>query len=88
MTGKDVAASKPVLRLPPAISERLPTKVGLVMAPKSPANAKKANIAVPPVGHLWADMLIDPGHIIPTVIPQRAQPASPKMGTGDKDATK
>lgn len=83
-----VAASNPVLRLPPAISERLPTTVGLTIAPKSPANAKNANIAVPPLGQFCEDMLIEPGHIIPTVKPQSAQPASPRIGNVDNEANK
>lgn len=83
-----MATSNPVLRLPPAISERLPTIVGLTVAPKSPANAKNANIAVPPLGHFCEDMLIDPGHIIPTAKPQRAQPASPRIDMVDSEANK
>ena len=86
--GKTVAASSPVFRLPPAISERLPTIVGLTAAPKSPANAKNANIAVPPLGQFCDDMLIVPGHMIPTAKPQSAQPASPRMGNVDSEATK
>ena len=88
MTGKIVAASNPDLRLPPAISERLPTIAGLTIAPKSPAKAKNANIAVPPLGHFCEDMLIDPGHIIPTAKPQREQPASPRIGNEDSEANK
>ena len=88
IAGKIVAANRPVFRLPPAISERLPTIVGLTAAPRSPANAKNANIAVPPLGHFCDDMLIVPGHIIPTAKPQSAQPASPKIGNVDSDANK
>ncbi len=40
--GKNVAASSPAFRLPPAISERLPAIAGLTVLPKSPANAKTA----------------------------------------------
>ena len=58
------------------------------MAPKSPARAKNANIAVPPLGHFCEDMLIDPGHIIPTAKPQSAQPASPRIGNPDSEANK
>ena len=88
MHGKTVAASNPVLRFPPAISERLPTIAGLTIAPVSPANAKNANIAVPPLGHFCEDMLIDPGHIIPTAKPHSAQPARPRIGVADKDANR
>lgn len=52
ITGNIVATSNPDLRLPPAISEMLPTIAGLTIAPKSPANARNANIAVPPLGQL------------------------------------
>lgn len=88
ITGKTVAASNPVFKLPPVISARLPTTVGLTIAPVSPANARKANIAVPPLGHFCEEMLIEPGHIIPTPKPQSAQPASPKMGSADNEANK
>ena len=88
MTGKTAAARSPVLRLPPAISERLPTIAGLTIAPESPAKARNANIAVPPLGHCCEDMLMDPGHIIPTAKPQRAQPASPRIGNADSEANK
>ena len=86
MIGNTVAVSKPILRLPPAISENLPTIAGLTAAPKSPARAKKANIAVPPLGHFCEEMLIVPGHMIPTVNPQRAHPARPKTEDADNDA--
>ena len=51
MAGKIVATRRPVFKLPPAISEMLPTIVGLTAAPRSPANARNANIAVPPLGN-------------------------------------
>lgn len=65
-----------------------PTREGLTVAPKSPAKAKNANIAVPPLGHFCDEMLIVPGHIIPTETPQSAQPAKPIIGIADKDAVK
>ena len=34
------------------------------------------------------DMLIEPGHIIPTPKPQSAQPASPRIGIAERDASK
>ena len=67
--------------MPPTIAE-------LTVAPKSPAKAKNANIAVPPLGHFCAEILMVPGHIIPTEAPQNAQPASPKTGMDDKDAVR
>lgn len=88
INGNTVATSSPILRLPPVILETLPTIVGLMVAPKSPAKAKNANIAVPPLGHFCEEMLIDPGHIIPTEIPQNAQPANPIIGKEDRDAVK
>ena len=66
----------------------LPTIVGLTVAPKSPAKAKNANIAVPPLGHFCDEILIVPGHIIPTETPQSAQPANPIIGIDDKDAVR
>ena len=84
--GKIAAASSPIFRLPPAISEKLPTIAGLTVPPKSPANAKKANIAVPPCGHFWEERLIVPGHIMPTPNPQRAHPVSPRIGKGEREA--
>ena len=88
MIGKMVATNNPILRLPPAISENLPTIAGLTVAPKSPAKAKKANIAVPPRGHFCDEILMVPGHIIPTANPQRAHPANPNIEEADKDASK
>ena len=88
MTGNMVATSNPVFRLPPAISEILPTIVGLAVAPRSPAKAKNANIAVPPFGHFCEDRLIEPGHIMPTAKPQSAQPVRPRIGKAAKDASK
>ena len=88
IAGKTVAARSPVFKLPPATSEILPTMVGLTAAPKSPARAKNANIAVPPLGKFCDDMHMEPGHIIPTANPQNAQPASPRTGNEDKDASK
>lgn len=65
-----------------------PTIAGLTVAPKSPAKAKKANIAVPPLRHFCAEILIIPGHIIPTEAPLSAQPASLKAGTDANDAVR
>lgn len=86
--GNKVAKNKPVFKLPHTASAIAPTIVGLTVAPKSPAKAKKANIAVPPFGHFCAEMLIVPGHIIPTDKPQSAQPIRPIIGRGERDANK
>ena len=86
--GNTTAVNNPTLRLPPAISENLPTIAGLTAAPKSPAKAKKANIAVPPMGHFCDEILIVPGHIIPTANPQREHPVNPNTEESDNDASK
>ena len=87
-TGKTVATNSPALSFPPAISEMLPTIAGLTIAPRSPANARNANIAVPALGHFCEEILIEPGHITPTAKPQSAQPASPRIGNVDREANK
>ena len=88
MVGKIVAKSKPNFKFPPTASAILPTIVGQIDAPKSPASAKNANIIVPPLGHFCEEMLIVPGHIIPTAKPHTAQPIKPSIATDDKDASK
>ena len=88
ISGNAVAANNPTLRFPPNILEIFPTIAGLIVAPQSPARAKNANIAVPPLGHFCDEILIVPGHIIPTESPQRAQPANPIIGVEDRDAIK
>ena len=88
ITGKTVAYRSPALRFPPAISESVPTMVGLTVAPRSPARARNANIAVPPLGQVAEEMLSEPGHMMPTARPQRAQPESPSMGEDERDATR
>ena len=87
-TGNIAAKSRPILRSPPAMPEKRPTIDGPTVAPISPAKAKNANIAVPPMGHFCAEILIVPGHMIPTEIPHSAQPANPIIGKGDRDAIK
>ena len=87
-TGKTVAISKPIFKLPPAKSENIPTIEGPIEPPKSPPNAKNANIAVPPVGHFCAEILRVPGHIIPTESPHNAHAINPKIATGAKEAVK
>lgn len=86
IAGKTAAASKPVFRSPPTDSAKLPTSAGLTVAPRSPANAKNANIAVPPLGHVCEEMLKVPGHMMPTAVPHTAQPTRPKTGSGDSEA--
>ena len=86
ITGKAVAKTNPVLRLPSTISEMLPTIAGLTIAPRSPARARNANIAVPPRGQFSDDTLMEPGHMIPTARPQSAHPQSPVMGKAQREA--
>ena len=88
ITGNKAAKRKPVFRLPPTASAILPTMAGLTVAPKSPANARKANMAVPPLGHFCEEILIVPGHIIPTDNPQSAQPTRPIIEMGDSAANR
>ena len=47
----------------------LPTRAGPAAPPKSPDMASMAKRAVPPLGILGEQMLIVPGHIIPTENP-------------------
>lgn len=60
--------------------ETKPTTAGPAEHPRSPARARNANIAVPPLGQLAAARLKLPGHIMPTDSPQRAQPIIARMG--------
>ena len=55
--GKNAATSNPIFKLPPAKLENTPTIDGPIEPPKSPPNAKNANIAVPPAGHFCAEIL-------------------------------
>ena len=67
------------------LSATLPTMAGPMLPPRSPAIAKSANIAVPPVGNALEEMLIVPGHMIPTENPQIAQPNRLSRGFGTKE---
>ena len=86
IAGNAVAKSNPVFRSPPTASAIVPTMEGPMAAPRSPAKARKANIAVPPFGHFCAEMLIVPGHMIPTAKPQSAQPTRPRIEIGESAA--
>lgn len=83
-----MAKSRPILRSPPAMPEKRPTINGPTVPPRSPAKAKNANMAVPPMGHFCAEILIVPGHMIPTEMPHSAQPANPMIGEEDKEASR
>ena len=62
-----------------------PTNVGPPPQPTSPARARRANNAVPPVFNDLAALLKLPGHIIPTDNPQIEQPISESKGDGESD---
>ena len=49
-----------------------------------PAMARRENIAVPPVGKVFEEILMVPGHMIPTENPHAIQPISPMIGLDDK----
>lgn len=86
--GNIVAANSPFFKSSPAASATFPTTAGPAVEPRSPANAKNANIAVPPVGHFREERLIVPGHMIPTASPQREHPISPSIAQDANDARK
>ena len=88
MIGKIQAKPIPILRLSlksPAIS---PTSPGPIEPPKSPAIASNANMAVPPVGNFFVEILIVPGHMIPTEKPHTIQPISPSIELVDSEASR
>ena len=75
--------SIPACRLSPLFCVICPTRLGPKAPPKSPAMASKANMAVPPVGNCLEEILMVPGHIMPTEKPHRMQPISPITGIVD-----
>ena len=87
-TGKIVATNRPIFKFPFAKLEHIPTIDGPIEPPKSPPNAKNANIAVPPAGHFCAEILSVPGHMIPTERPHNAHPINPIIGTVAKETIK
>ena len=86
--GNTHPASIPFWRLSFAYWVIFPTRLGPKAPPKSPAIASSANIAVPPVGSRLEEILIVPGHIIPTENPQTIHPIRPTTGFADIDAIK
>lgn len=86
--GNMLATKIPILRLSLNIPEILPTTVGPAEHPKSPANAKKANITVPPPLISEADILKVPGHNIPTENPAILHTIKPNIGQGDNEIIK
>lgn len=87
VTGNAVANSIPTFRSLLNADDTKPTTLGPAEQPKSPPSASSANIAVEPVGSLDAEIENVPGHIIPTLNPHNAQPASDIAGTGDNATT-
>ena len=88
MIGKPIPANTPACKLLAAFSDILPIIAGPIAPPKSPASARSANIAVPPVGSICDDILIEPGHIIPTENPHNAHPINPTHGIFASPATR
>ena len=78
--GNTIAASIPAFILSFAFCVKMPMMLGPTEAPNSPPIASKANKAVPPKGIRDEEMLIEPGHMIPTENPQKIHPSSPKIG--------
>ena len=86
--GNTEAISSPNDNPSPDNDESQPTKAGPPPHPKSPANANKANITVPPAGKIRAPRLNVPGHIIPTENPHNPQPHNDNSGCGAKTASR
>ena len=68
--------------------EMTPTIPGPKEQPISPARASSANMPVPPAGQYSAAREKEPGHMIPTDRPHRAQPARERSGIGDRVASR
>lgn len=84
ITGKKSPHLMPILILFPAFWVIRPTIPGPILPPKSPAMARRENIAVPPFGNVFEEILIVPGHIIPTENPHTIQPISPMIELDDR----
>ena len=78
--GKPTPESIPVCKLSPASCDTFPTIMGPAEAPKSPPKAKNANSMVPPLGRMDEEILIEPGHMIPTEKPHSITPTKPNIG--------
>ena len=88
MSGKITANASPDLTVGvcDTAAEVLATVSGPRKQPTSPPSARMANIAVPPAGYILDARLSVPGHIMPTDIPQSAQPAKDTAGIGTNAA--
>ena len=84
ITGKISPHLMPILILFSAFWVIRPTIPGPILPPKSPAMARRENIAVPPFGNVFEEILIVPGHIIPTENPHTIQPISPMIELDDR----
>ena len=79
-------ASIPAFRSSPVFCVTNPITNGPMEPPISPAMARSANSAVPPSGILEDEILMVPGHIIPTEKPHTTQPVRFKRGYGARAA--
>ena len=83
--GKHTANKMPDFKFPPKNPEIVPTSVGPLAQPRSPAKANSANIAVLP-GSVLAARLNVPGQNRPTDNPHRPHPISESAGIGESEA--
>lgn len=86
--GKTVAAKMPIFKLSPSIPAILPANVGPPAQPTSPANARNANIAVPPPFIEVDASLYVPGQSMPTENPDTAIPIKPTIADDENDTVK
>jgi hypothetical protein len=70
----------PAWMFSPNICDTSPTKAGPIEPPRSPARARNANSAVPPVGSLDEEILMEPGYMMPTEKPHIMHAIRPKIG--------
>lgn len=77
-----MADAMPRRRFSFALFATKPVRVGPAEQPRSPARARSANIAVPPLSSLFDETLKVPGHIMPTANPAPAMPTNDNTGFG------
>ena len=85
-TGKIPPKKSPYWRLSPAFWEIIPTELGPIEPPRSPAMARRANIAVPPAGIFLEEILKVPGHMMATEKPHMMHPINAATGFLERDA--
>ena len=88
MTAGNTMAVKMPVFMPPGREEAKPTRVGPAEQPRSPPNASRANMAVPPARREAEALLKVPGHMIPTEKPHSPQPARLSAGQGERLASR